>query len=129
MQADDILPILENGQRVLPGERVRLPDGSLMLVRTVALTADGAYVSDSDVAGGARAAFEAADDLGSADYDTQEDLEADAVLPLAVYVKKRALDLPADATREDKLAAMTRDILARQRAIFMNQMADENQVH
>lgn len=121
MQIDEIFPTLENGEQVVPGSRVRLADGSLMLVKTIALSAAGTFVAAEDVAGGAKPAFIPADGLADAGYDTQEDLDADAVLPVAAYIKKRALDVDPAATRDEKLAAMTRDIMARQRAVILAQ--------
>lgn len=116
-QLNDILPMIE-GEPVLPGDRVRLQDGSLMLVKTLALTADGAYVSADDVSDSGKPVFVEADGLGPAGFDTQEDLDADALLPVTTYVKKRALDIDPAATKDEKLIAMTRDIMARQRAVM-----------
>lgn len=123
MQLNDILPKIE-GEPVLPGDRVRLPDGSLMLVRTLALTPRGAYVSADDVSDGGKPAFVEADGLGPAGYDTQESLDEDALLPVAVYIKKRALDVDPAAGKDEKLVAMTRDIMARQRAVMAGGFAE-----
>lgn len=119
MQIDEIFPTLEDGQQVAPGARVRLADGSLMLVRTIALTEAGTFVAAEDVAGTAKPVFIPAEGLSTASYDTQEDLDADAVLPVAAYIKKRALDVDPGASRDEKLAAMTRDVMARQRAVML----------
>ncbi len=118
MDVNDMLARLDNGEAVVPGSKVRLRDGTLMLVRMVALTGHGAYVSADDPAESQRPVLVEAEGLGPADYDTQDDLDADALLPVTTYVKKRALDVDPSASRDDKLAAMTLDIMARQRALI-----------
>lgn len=107
------MPVCRSGRPIEVGDRVQLPDGSLLKVAAVAFTADGAFVSGKPPVEGK--AWVAVDEGVDEPRDSQGRLEADMALGPAAYCSRRALD--AGPSANDKLAAMLADVAARSAAL------------
>ena len=107
-------PTTSTGDPVGVGARIRLEDGSLMLVAALALTEDGWYASSSPIKDDDKRWRRLPEVVGSPDEDTLEDIERDKGLPVGEYLRKRAI--PTDGmSGEERRLAVVNDLLERTR--------------
>lgn len=110
------LPVFPDGSPVRPGDKVRLPDGAIVVVRAVAVTGEGAFVSDKPISPDSKLFFPVGAVVGSPDDDSAEALDADMALAPAAYCRRRAIEVTAEQ-EGGKLMAMIADIRRRQAAL------------
>lgn len=111
------LPAFGDGKRLGLGDRIRLDDGSLMRVETIALSTGGVYVSASAVSDDERRFVKVGRTVASPSDDSLEAIQADALLTPNEYCRKRALDT-TDLGKGSRQPLMTKDLLDRQMAIL-----------
>lgn len=113
----ELLPRYESGEEVTVGGRVKREDGSLMLVRSIVLTDEGAYISDVAPKEGEPHYFLVRGSCLSPDEDSIEEIERDKDLSVKTYIEKRALDVEG-LTAEQKRVAVASDLIERTKAVM-----------
>lgn len=116
-QAEPKFPTFEDGTRLSLGDKIRLEDGSLMRVETVAFSEDGTYVSGSPISPDERRFVRVDATVSSPSDDTLEAIQADALLSPNDYCRKRALDT-SSLGKGSRQPLMTKDLLERQMAVL-----------
>lgn len=107
-------PRFEDGRALGIGDKVKLPDGSLLAVKSIIVSEDGFHVSPVGVDKRAVAVGEV---VSSPRDDDAESIAEDAKLPVREYIKRRALEV--EGQKGDELVhAMIADIMARQAALL-----------
>lgn len=113
-------PVLPDGSPVGPGDVVRLHDGTLLRVATVAVTVRGCFVSEADVEDGQKGFVSIPEHVGDPMQDDLDSVAADSELGADAYCRKRGLS--AEGMRaQDRRRAMVDDLLRRQRALLLPQ--------
>lgn len=112
------LPTFEDGRAIRPGDRVKLPDGSLMRVETIAFSGAHVFLSDTPIHNGEKRFVPVDGHAMSPDKDSLEEIEADLTLSAAEYCRKRAINVP-DGEKANKQVLMNRDLYERQLALSM----------
>lgn len=110
------IPTYPDGHPLSIGDRIRMADGSLVLVRALVFTDGGNFVSAHRITKDTPGMVPVDSVVESPDTDDQESLEADALLSVNDYLKKRAIPLDGKSTTE-RAQAKSMDLLARQRRI------------
>ena len=106
------LPVFKDDSPVGVGSRVKVADGSIILVKTIILAEDGVYVSNEEVG---KRAFKVDGPVLGPDDDTDEQILADSRLTPKEYVRRRALELEEG---ENPVQAMISDLMRRQKAML-----------
>lgn len=111
------LPAFASGETVQVGKRIRLDDGAIMRVGTLALTEEGWYASPDAIRGDDKHFCRLPEVVGSPDDDSIEDVERDKALPVSEYLRKRAIDTTGMSGEEKRLAVVD-DLIKRTRSLL-----------